>query len=310
VPGLPPSRYAFLGPAGTFCEAALRTLPAADRVDHLPCVSVADTLDAVRRGDANGGLVPLENSVEGSVAETLDELAAGDPLQIVREVFLDVSFALMARLGTELDDIATVTSMPHAEAQVRQWLRRSLPHARFIPAASTADGARAVAGGDADAAVAAPIAAEHYRLAVLADDIADRPGAVTRFVLVTRPGPPPPPTGADRTSLMAFIDDDHPGALLELLTEFAVRGVNLTRIESRPTGGGLGRYYFSIDAEGHVAQARVAEALAAIRRECADVRFLGSYARADGVPASERTGTSDLDCADAHAWVERIRRGE
>jgi prephenate dehydratase len=109
---------------------------------------------------------------------------------------------------------------------------------------------------------------------------------------------------------MAFINDDHPGALLELLTEFAVRGVNLTRIESRPTGVGLGRYYFSIDAEGHIDQARVAEALAAIRRECADVRFLGSYARADGVVPVERVGTTDLDFSDAHAWVERIRRGE
>ena len=185
-----------------------------------------------------------------------------------------------------------------------------MPSARFVAAASTADGARTVAEGAADAAIAAPLAAERYRLQVLADDVADHPGAVTRFVVVTRPGPPPPPTGADRTTAMAFIADDHPGALLELLTEFAVRGVNLTRIESRPTGVGLGRYYFSIDAEGHVAQARVAEALAAIRRECADVRFLGSYPRADGVAPTERSGTSDLDFSDAHAWVESIRRGD
>jgi prephenate dehydratase len=284
MPGLPPARYAYLGPEGTFCEAALRTLPAADKVDHL-------------------------NSVEGSVAETLDELATGDQLQIVREVLLLVSFALMARPGTALGDIRTVTTMPHAEAQVRGWLRRELPDARFVAAPSTADGARAVADGTADAAVAAPLAAERYRLSILADDIADSPGAITRFVLVTKPGEPPPPTGADRTTVMAFIADDHPGALLELLTEFAVRGVNLTRIESRPTGVGLGRYYFSIDAEGHVAQARVAETLAAIRRECADVRFLGSYARADGVAAVERPGTTDLDFSDAHAWIDRIRRG-
>jgi prephenate dehydratase len=309
MPGLPPARYAYLGPEGTFCEAALRTLPAADKVDHLPCVSVADALDAVRRGDAGGAVVPLENSVEGSVAETLDELATGDQLQIVREVLLLVSFALMARPGTALGDIRTVTTMPHAEAQVRGWLRRELPDARFVAAPSTADGARAVADGTADAAVAAPLAAERYRLSILADDIADSPGAITRFVLVTKPGEPPPPTGADRTTVMAFIADDHPGALLELLTEFAVRGVNLTRIESRPTGVGLGRYYFSIDAEGHVAQARVAETLAAIRRECADVRFLGSYARADGVAAVERPGTTDLDFSDAHAWIDRIRRG-
>jgi prephenate dehydratase len=309
MPGLPPARYAYLGPEGTFCEAALRTLPAADKVDHLPCVSVADALDAVRRGDAGGAVVPLENSVEGSVAETLDELATGDQLQIVREVLLLVSFALMARPGTALGDIRTVTTMPHAEAQVRGWLRRELPDARFVAAPSTADGARAVADGTAEAAVAAPLAAERYRLSILADDIADSPGAITRFVLVTKPGEPPPPTGADRTTVMAFIADDHPGALLELLTEFAVRGVNLTRIESRPTGVGLGRYYFSIDAEGHVAQARVAETLAAIRRECADVRFLGSYARADGVAPVERPGTTDLDFSDAHAWIDRIRRG-
>jgi prephenate dehydratase len=310
VPGLPPARYAYLGPAGTFCEAAMRSLPAADGAEHLPCVSVADALDAVRRGEAGGAVVPLENSVEGSVAETLDELAGGDPLQIVREVLLPVSFALMVHAGTTLDAVGSVTTMPHAEAQVRGWLRRTLPSARFIAAASTADGARAVAAGEADAAVAAPLAAERYRLEVLADDIADTGGAVTRFVLVTRPGTPPPPTGADRTTVMAFIAEDHPGALLELLTEFAVRGVNLTRIESRPTGVGLGRYYFSIDAEGHVAQARVAEALAAIRRECADVRFLGSYPRADGVAPTERPGTADLDFTDAHAWVERIRRGD
>src|SRR5438067_2349730 len=160
MPGFAPARYAYLGPEGTFCESALRSLPAADKVDHLPCVSVADALDAVRRGDAGGAVVPLENSVEGSVAETLDELATGEPLQIVREVLLPVSFALMARPGTAMGDVATVTTMPHAEAQVRGWLRRELPAARFVAAPSTADGARAVADGSADAAVAAPLAVE------------------------------------------------------------------------------------------------------------------------------------------------------
>jgi prephenate dehydratase len=308
--GTPPARYAYLGPEGTFSEAALRSLPAAQGVERVPCVSVADALDAVRRGEVAAALVPLENSVEGSVAETLDELATGDLLQIVREVQLAVSFALLVRPGTTLADIATVTTIPHAEAQVRGWLRGTLPTARFIAASSTADGARAVAAGEADAAVAAPLAAEHYRLETLADDIADTPGAVTRFVLVAPPGPPPPPTGADRTSLVAFIADDHPGALLEVLTELAVRGVNLTRIESRPTGDGLGRYCFSMDAEGHIAFARVAEALAALRRLCADVRFLGSYPTADGRAPTERRATSDEDFADAAAWVAQLRRGD
>jgi prephenate dehydratase len=137
----------------------------------------------------------------------------------------------------------------------------------------------------------------------------DSQGAVTRFVLVTRPAPPPVPTGADRTTLVAFIADDHPGALLELLTEFAVRGVNLTRIESRPTGEGLGRYSFSVDCEGHVADARVGEALSALRRVCADVRFLGSYPRADGEAPSARPGTAEADFRDAAGWLERLRTG-
>ncbi|HVT63974.1 MAG TPA: prephenate dehydratase [Mycobacteriales bacterium] len=303
-------RYSYLGPEGTFSEAALRSIPDAVDADRIPCVSVADALDAVRRGEVVAALVPLENSVEGSVSETLDELAAGEPLQIVREVLLQVSFALLVRPGTTIDSVATVTTIPHAEAQVRGWLRQSLPSARFIAASSTADGARAVAASEADAAVAAPLAAERYQLEVLADDIADTAGAVTRFVLVSRPVTPPPVTGADRTSLVAYIADDHPGALLELLTELAVRGVNLTRIESRPTGVGLGRYCFSMDAEGHIAQERVGEALAAIKRICADVRFLGSYPAADRTPTKERTGTNDVDFTTAQRWVAALRAGQ
>jgi prephenate dehydratase len=285
-------------------------LPAAASAERVPCVSVADALDAVRRGEVAAALVPLENSVEGSVAETLDTLATGDPLHITREVLLPVSFALMARPGTALADIATITTMPHAEAQVRSFLRTTMPQARFIAASSTAEGARAVAAGTADAAVAAPLAAEHYRLEILVDDIADNPGAVTRFVLVGPPGAPAPPTGADRTTVVAYIAEDHPGALLEILTELAVRGVNLTRIESRPTGVGLGRYCFSFDAEGHIAQERVGEGLAALRRICADVRFVGSYPRADGSITDERAGTGDVAFTDAAAWVAALRRGD
>lgn len=308
MPGVPPGRLGFLGPPGTFCEAALRTLPNAT-ADLEPYVSVPDALDAVRHGDVVAALVPFENSVEGSVSTTLDELAAGEPLQVTAEVLLPVTFDLLVRPGTGLDAIYRIATHPHAEAQCRQWLRTTLPKALVHPAASTADAAEAVANGEWDAAIASPLAAERYGLTAVATGVGDRSDAVTRFVLVARPAAPAPPTGADRTTVVAYIADDHPGALLELLTEFAVRGVNLTRIESRPTGAGLGRYFFSIDCEGHVADARVGEALSALRRICADVRFLGSYPRADGTAPALRTGVTDTDFTDAAAWLAAIRSG-
>ena len=309
MPGVPPARFGYLGPAGTFTEAALRTLPAARRADLLPYASVAAALDAVRSGEADGAMVPLENSVEGSVATTLDELANGDLLQVTREVLLPVRFALLARPGTAMLDVTTVATHPHAEAQCRRWLRTVLPEAAVVLTPSTADAARGVAAGQHDAALSAPVAADHYGLVALVDDVHDRDDAVTRFVLVSRPGPPPAPTGADRTTLFAYIADDRPGALLELLTEFAVRGVNLTRIESRPTGDRLGRFFFSVDCEGHLAEARVGEALSALRRVCADVRVLGSYPRADGVSTQQREGTTDADFRASAAWLARLRDG-
>jgi prephenate dehydratase len=309
VPGVPPARYAYLGPEGTFTEAALRTLPAARKAELLPQTSVTSSLEAVRRGEADGAMVPIENSVEGAVTATLDELASGEPLVVTREVLLPISFALLVRPGTVLDDVKTVAGHPHSQPQCRRWLAVTLPRAEWRPAASNADAARLVQEGHFDAALAGIFAAERYRLVALAEDIHDIEGAVTRFVLVGRPGPPPAPTGADKTSLVAFIRDDHPGALMEILEEFAVRGVNLTRIESRPTGGGLGSYSFSIDAEGHIAEARVGEALMGLRRVCSDVRYLGSYPRADGGRAKIRYGTSDADFRSAEAWLRDIRRG-
>ena len=309
MPGVPPPRFGYLGPAGTFTEAALRTVPAAERAELTPYASVPAALDAVRAGEAAGAMVPLENSVEGSVPTTLDELALGEPLQVTREVLLPVTFCLLARAGTTLDAVRLVATHPHAEAQCRRWLRANLPAAEVVLTPSTADAARAVAEGRYDAAVSAPIAAEHYDLQVLASDVQDNEGAVTRFVLVSRPGHQPAPTGADRTTLFAFIADDHAGALLSLLTEFAVRGINLTRIESRPSGSGLGRYFFSIDCEGHVAEARVGEALAALHRTCAEVRVLGSYPRADGVAADVRPDTSDGAFRAAAGWLARLRDG-
>ncbi|MDK3258548.1 prephenate dehydratase [Blastococcus capsensis] len=309
-PSPSPSRFAYLGPEGTFTEAALSRAITAPEGRRDPQPSVAAALAAVRSGDADAALVPLENSVEGSVPATMDGLADGEPLVITAEVFLDVAFVLAVRPGTALAGVGSVASHPHALAQTGRRLTELLPGISPLPTTSTAAAAAAVAAGEFDAAVCAAIAAERYGLDVLADDVADHPGAVTRFVLVSRPGPLPAPTGNDKTSLVAVVGD-RTGALLELLQEFAVRGISLTRIESRPTRQRLGVYSFSLDCEGHVADPRVGEALAALHRLCDDVRFLGSYPRADGRENRPvRPESSDAAFADADAWLARLRAGE
>ena len=311
MPGVPPARYAYLGPEGTFTEQALRSLPAAEKADLHPAATVTVALDAVREGEADGAVVPIENSVEGSVPVTLDELATGEPLMITREMTVPVAFSLLVRPGTSINDIKTVATHPHAAAQTRRWCALNLPWATVIHSTSTAAAAAELTRPDPawDAAISAPLAAEHYRLEALHEGIGDNAEAMTRFVLVSRPGPPPPRTGADKTSLVAFMREDHPGALLEILEQLASRGVNMTRIESRPTGAALGNYCFSIDCEGHIDDARVGGALMGLRRVCADVRYLGSYERHDGISPTIRPGTSDREFNDATAWLARLRQG-
>ncbi|WP_433248526.1 prephenate dehydratase [Streptosporangium sp. CA-135522] len=303
-------KLAYLGPEGTFTEEALRIL--APQAERLPRANVGAALDAVRRGEADGAVVPLENSLEGAITTTLDELASGEPLLIVGELLLPVEFSLLARPGTALARVKRVFTHPAAITQCRSFVARELPDAVVVAAPSTAAAAQEVAlpGSPYDAAIAARIAGEHYGLVELAAGVGDRSDTVTRFVRVSRPGALPEPTGSDRTSLVAFLTDDHPGALLEMLTEFSVRGVNLTRIESRPTGDGIGRYFFHFDLEGHVADARVGEAISGLHRICADVRFLGSYPRADGLSPQIKRGTADGDFAEAMDWLSRIRTGQ
>ncbi|GAA0619310.1 prephenate dehydratase [Streptomyces crystallinus] len=306
------TRYTYLGPEGTFTEAALRTLPEAATRELVPMVSVPAALDAVRNGEAAAALVPIENSVEGGVTATLDELASGEPLMIYREVLLPIAFALLVRPGTKLSDVKTVTGHPVAQPQVRNWLRTHLPEALWESAASNADGARLVQEGRFDAAFAGEFAAATYGLEPLVTEIHDAENAETRFVLVGRPARPAAPTGADKTSVVIWLGDDHPGALLELLQEFAVRGVNLMLIQSRPTGAGIGNYCFAVDAEGHISDRRVGEALMGLKRICPKVRFLGSYPRA-GVSADEvrsaRPGTSDAEFVAAAEWLARSQDG-
>ena len=264
-------------------------------------------LDLVRSGGADFALVPIENSVEGVVARTLDELASGDPLTIVGEVLLQVTFALMVR--DENTEIKRIATHPHAEAQCRKFIAEKYPNAEIISTNSTAAAAAALAEGEFDAAIGAEVAAEQYGLKVIGRNIGDSDQAVTRFVLVSKPGNIPAPTGFDRTSLAAFIGIDHAGALLEVLTEFAVRGVNLTFIQSRPTGRELGHYHFIIDAEGHINDARVGDALMGLRRICEDVRFLGSYPRADKVAPTTTKSSSDLAFQDSNSWLSEVRKG-
>lgn len=315
MPGTASPRLTYLGPAGTFAEQALRTLPVYVQASSIePASSVLDAIDAVRSGEADMALLPYENSMEGSVAGTIDAMVVEgkEPVVITNEVVLPVSFALLGRPGTTLADITAVGTIGPAEAQCRDWLRTNLPGVPVVAAASTAEAAQGVAGGAGpyNAAIAAPVAADVYGLQTIASDIGDATTAATRFVLVARPAAPPPPTGADRTTVVLFERDDHPGALMEMLTEFAVRGINLTWLTSRPTGEGLGSYCFCIDAEGHVADARLGEALSALYRLCRRVVFLGSYPRADGVPVTPKRGTADGDFRDAGAWLAALRRGE
>ncbi|MGC4947586.1 prephenate dehydratase [Streptomyces sp. DT224] len=306
------TRYAYLGPEGTFTEVALRTLPEAATRELVPMVSVPAALDAVRNGTAAAALVPIENSVEGGITTTLDQLTSGEPLMIYREVLLSITFALLVRPGTELSDIKTVTAHPAAQPQVRNWMAAHLPQAVWESAASNADGARLVQEGRYDAAFAGEFAAERYGLEPLVTEIHDAENAQTRFVLVGRPARPSAPTGADKTSVVIWLGDDHPGALLELLQEFAVRGVNLMLIQSRPTGAGIGNYCFAVDAEGHISDRRVGEALMGLKRICPHVRFLGSYPRAGVSPEDVRplrAGTSDAEFTEASDWLARNQDG-
>ena len=273
------STYAYLGPSGTFTEAALIGITTGD--DQLiPFANVTAALEAVRSEKTKFALVPIENSVEGVVARTLDELATGDPLEIVAETTIPVSFALMKLPTNNSRKINRIATHLHAESQCRAYIAREYPDAEIISTPSTAAAAQGLKEGNWDGAIAARIAADKYNLEVIAENIGDNEAAVTRFVLVRKPGEIVAPTGKDRTSLVAYIDIDHAGALLEILSEFAKFGVNLSFIQSRPTGRELGHYHFIIDVEGHQNDLTVSNSIEGLRSICEDIRVLGSYPRA------------------------------
>ena len=304
--------FGYFGPAGTFTHQALLTLAGEPRFEHqlddpVAYPTVATALDAVRAGQVDAAMVPIENSVEGGVSATLDNLGDPDaaPLQIIAEVLVNVTFDLAARAGTSLLDVQQIITHPHAAAQTRDWVAEQLPQAVVNEQGSTAGAAQTVSRPDSafDAAICAPVATRLYGLTALAHDIADNDAAVTRFVLVAKRGQSPAFTGHDKTTIVAYMHTDRAGALLEILDQLAVRGVNLCRIESRPTKTTLGSYCFSIDAEGHINEARMAEALQGLHRVCQQVVFLGSYPRADGVAPQVPAGAGDQDYAQAAIWL-------
>lgn len=274
------TRLAYLGPEGTFTEEALLSLPLAAGAVLVACATVPDVVTAVAEGGVDAGLVPIENSIEGSVNVTLDTLAfGGAAVQIQAEVVRPVRHALLGVAGAALDQVTDVLSHPHATAQCRAFLAEQVPAARIHAANSTAEAARAVAdrADPSWAAVGARIAADLYGLGLLATDIEDRSENETRFVLVGREKAAP--TGDDKTSAVCFIEADRPGSLLAILHEFSDRQINLTKLESRPTKARLGEYCFFIDMDGHADEPPVRYAIDSLRTKILEVTVLGSYPR-------------------------------
>jgi len=302
-------RVGFLGPLGTFTEQALKTQPDLAAAEHVLFRTMPDVLDAVDSGEVDLGFVAIENSIEGTVNLSQDELAFNHELLIQREVVLDIEHCLLAKPGTALAEIEAVLSIPVASAQCHAFLRNQVGAAELRAANSTAEAARLVAAdsGRTLAAVAPRVSADLYGLDVLAADIADHPGNQTRFVAVAREGIPAP-TGHDVTALVIYQRADEPGSLISILQEFAARRINLINLLSRPTkAGGLGDYCFVVYAEGHVADELVADAMRALHAKQGHVKFLGSYPAA-GKHAHTAREHADARWRDADDWVQQLRR--
>lgn len=300
----------YLGPQGTFSEAALQQIiddkpvtALGDVGERVAAATPPDALQMVRDGRVDVALVPTENFVDGPVTTTLDSLARDERLQIYAETEIPVVFSMLVRPGTTLADVKTVGSHPVAMAQVRDWVQQNLPAAEKITTNSTAAAATAVADGELDMAAAPARAGEILGLEALAEGVADVQGAYTRFILVGKPGKPTPKTGQDRTS-MVFQLPNEPATLVDAMNEYGMRGVDLTRIESRPTREKFGSYNFFIECVGHIEDAAVAETLQALYRRASWLRYLGSW------PAYSEPGTPPPNFDDAVDWVANLREGK
>ena len=304
--------YSFLGPAGTFTEAALAQVPEARDQNWRPVRNVGEALADVVEGRSDAAMIAIENSVDGGVSTTQDALATVPGLRIVGEYLVPVEFVLVANRGVRLEDVSVIAAHPVAYAQCLAWLSAQLPEHSHIPATSNVAAAVGIVEGaiNADAAIAPPGILKLHDLDLLAEKIGDNPHAVTRFVLVSRTVAPPAPTGADKTSLIVELPEDHPGALLELLEQFATRGINLSLLASRPIGDALGRYRFVIDADGHIEDERMADALLGLRRFSPRVLYLGSYPRADRAIVRYPDRYSDDVFVEARDWLRGLVSGE
>ena len=307
----PEDTYSFLGPSGTFTEAALAQVPQARGKKWHPVNNVSEALDDVVSGRSVAAMIAIENSIDGGVSVAQDALATIPGLRIIGEYLVPVTFVCVARPTKTLADVTTIAAHPVAYAQCHRWLDSTLPGHVHLPATSNVAAAVDVFGtSGADAAIAPPNIVDQYDLVVLADAIGDNPHAVTRFVLVTTNPSVPAPTGADKTSVIAELPANSSGTLQQLLEQFSTRGVNLSLIESRPVGDALGRYRFVIDAEGHISEERVADAIVGLRRFSPNVVFLGSYPRADREPVQFDPRYSDEVFREARAWLHGLIGGD
>jgi prephenate dehydratase len=274
-------RVAYLGPAGTHSEEALRA-SAPPELDAVPYPTIYDAVMAVQEGEVDRALVPIENALEGSVGVTLDTLAAeAGRIRIVAEVVHPVHHCVIAARALELSEVERVVSHPQATAQCARFLRERMPAAEHVSAPSTADAVRSVCGTDEPvAAIGSPLAARLYGCEVLASDVEDHPDNATRFVWLARAGDAEEPGAEAKTSIVFWGGGDQsPGWLVDVLSELSERAVNLTRIESRPRRTGLGHYMFFADVEGAAATAPVSDALEALAEHVEELRVLGSYGR-------------------------------
>ena len=305
-----PQVVAYLGPPGTFTEEALLTQPDLASAELLSLRPMPEVLRAVADGRADAGFLALENAIDGTVHETMDGLVFEHDLLIQREVEIGIRLHLLAQPATGLAEVEQVVSFPKALAQCRNWLAEHLPKAEVVAANSTAEAVALVGDGSAGpgaAAVGTALAGKLYGLDTLAADIEDHPDNATRFVLVARQEAGiPPPSGHDKTSIVCFQRSDVPGSLHSILGQFSARGLNLTKIESRPTKRGLGQYCFIIDLEGHVDDEVVADCLRDLHASLAGLKFLGSYpAAGDEGPEIRREAESAW--RDADTWVSGLR---